>query len=99
MNYELTNNELQMKLITSELWMDYEVVDGNPCEWTRFIIDHVMWWHPWQQPKHEGVKRCEKKGRWLGAVNAKLEPTITNALELTHMCKVWRITQLHIIQV
>ncbi len=53
--------------------MNYEWItksDGNPCEWTSFIIDHVMWWHMWQQSKHEGKKRCEKRGRWLGAVSA-----------------------------
>jgi hypothetical protein len=32
-------------------------------------------------------------------MNAKFEPTITNELELTHMCKLWKVTQLHIIQV
>ncbi len=36
MNYELII--MHYKLNTNELWMDYKVINGNPCEWTIFIM-------------------------------------------------------------
>jgi hypothetical protein len=33
---------MHYKLITNEMWMDYKVMDGNPCELTPFI----MWPYP-----------------------------------------------------
>jgi hypothetical protein len=30
---------MDYELITSELWMDYEIMNGNPCEW----IPIIMW--------------------------------------------------------
>jgi hypothetical protein len=29
---------MHYKFTTNELWMDYKVMDGNPCEWTPFIM-------------------------------------------------------------
>jgi hypothetical protein len=29
---------MNYKLIMNELWMDYEIMDGNPCEWIPFIM-------------------------------------------------------------
>jgi hypothetical protein len=33
--------------ITNELWVDYKVMDVNPCEWTPFIMFDVNVYDIW----------------------------------------------------